>query len=519
MTAPPEQAEVAEFLRGLAGSVPLETHISLVFVGADTVWKLKKAVRLAFLDFTSLEARRRFALRELELNRPAAPGLYRDVVAVVRGADGTLGFGEPGERPVVDWVLRMARVPAGDFLDAIVTKGELTPELLDALGDAVADYHRNLPHPPRPSPASREREFSSNSTPSPAKRGRVGEGVVPAMRHVAAGNARSARDAGLPEPAVQAWQTRILGALDGIAPWLAQRERDGFVRRAHGDLHLGNLCLWQGHPVPFDALEFDEAMATIDLGYDLAFLLMDLDQRVTRAAASRVLNRYVARTGDAVLTRGLPAFLSLRAMVRAHVEAKRGNAEIAAHYLSAASTYLQAKPPVVLAIGGLPGTGKSTLARALAPELGNAPGALVLRSDEIRKRQHGAAPEEQLSQAAYNDAASEAVFAALAVSLRETASGGHAVIADATFIDPRHRTLIETAAKAAGVPFLGVWLEAPLAKLEARIAGRRRDASDATIAVLRAASRGNPGAGDWLAIDATATTVQQRARDAVRTMT
>ena len=117
-------------------------------------------------------------------------------------------------------------------------------------------------------------------------------------------------------------------------PWLAQRARDGFVRRAHGDLHLGNLCLWQGRPVPFDALEFDEAMATIDLGYDLAFLLMDLDRRVSRAAANRVLNRYVARTGDAALTRGLPVFLSLRAMVRAHVEAKRGNAEMAARYLA-----------------------------------------------------------------------------------------------------------------------------------------------------------------------------------------
>ena len=199
--------------------------------------------------------------------------------------------------------------------------------------------------------------------------------------------------------------------------------------------------------MPFDALEFDEAMATIDLGYDLAFLLMDLDQRVTRAAANRVLNRYVARTGDAALTGGLPVFLSLRAMVRAHVEARRGDADVAARYLAAAAAYLQPTPPIVVAIGGLPGTGKSTLARALAPDLGNAPGALVLRSDEIRKRLHGVAPEQRLPQSAYSDAASEAVFAALAALVRETAAGGHAVIADATFIDPRHRTMVETAAR------------------------------------------------------------------------
>jgi len=494
MTAPPEQAEAVAFLRNLAGSDPLETHISLVFVGADTAWKLKKAVRLAFLDFTSLEARQRFTRRELELNRAAAPGLYRDVVPIVRRVDGTLGFGEAEELPVVDWVLRMAPVPAGDFLDVVAAAGGLTPELLDALGDAVAAFHRGLP------PAT-------------------GTDVAAAMRNVANGNAQSARDAGLAEAAIQSWRTRIHCALDAIAPWLAQRERDGFVRRAHGDLHLGNLCLWQGRPVPFDALEFDEAMATVDLGYDLAFLLMDLDQRVSRAAANRVLNRYVARTGDAALTRGLPAFLSLRAMIRAHVEAKRGNRDIGANYLSAAAGYLVPKPAFVLAIGGLPGSGKSTLARALAPELGNAPGALVLRSDEIRKGQHGAAPEERLPQSAYSDAASEAVFACLAALVRNTASGGHVVVADATFIEPRHRSMIEAAAREAGIPFIGLWLEAPLAELEARIAARRRDVSDATIAVLRAASRGNPQAGGWVAIDATeAAAVQDQARSAIRSV-
>ncbi len=492
MTAPPEQAEVVAFLQRLAGSEPLETHISLVFVGADTVWKLKKAVRLAFLDFTPLEARRRFTLRELELNRVAAPGLYRDVVPVVRRSDGTLGLGDAGEGPVIDWVLRMACVPAESFLDAIAAAGKLTPTLLDALGDAVAAFHCSLP------------PVTETDT-------------VAAMRHVAEGNAQSAHDAGLPRDTVRAWQTSILAALDGIAPWLAQRAHDGFVRRAHGDLHLGNLCLWQGRPVPFDALEFDEAMATIDLGYDLAFLLMDLDQRVARAAANRVLNRYVARTGDAALTVGLPPFLSLRAMVRAHVEAKRGTAGVATRYLAAASAYLQPNPAVVVAIGGLPGTGKSTLARALAPELGNAPGALVLRSDEIRKRLHAVAPEEQLPQSAYSDAASEAVFTELAALARTAAAGGHAVIADATFIDMGHRTLIETAAREAGIAFIGLWLEAPLSELEARIACRQRDASDATVAVLRAASESHPHAGDWITVDASSLPVTlSQARDQVR---
>jgi uncharacterized protein len=492
MAVPRQQTEAAAFLRDLARSDPVETHISLVFIGADTVWKLKKAVRLAFLDFSSLDARRRFTQRELELNRAAAPDLYRDVVPIVRRTDGMLSLGDAdSDLPVVDWVLRMTRVPEGDFLDAIANEGRLTPELLDALGDAVAAYHQALP------PAT---DFNA----------------VAAMRDVTRGNKRSALDAGLPEAAACAWQTRELAELDRIAPWLAQRSRDGFVRRAHGDMHLGNLCLWQGRPVPFDALEFDEAMATTDLGYDLAFLLMDLDQRVSRAAANRVLNRYVARTGDAPLTRGLPAFLSLRAMIRAHVEAKRGHADMAARYLAAASGYHDVKPPIVLAIGGLPGSGKSTLARALAPELGNAPGALVLRSDEIRKRQHGAAPEQRLPQPAYSDAASERVFAALAELVRDTAAGGHAVVADATFIDPRHRAMVEAAARSADVPFIGFWLDVPMAELEARIASRQRDASDATIAVLHVASRGDPNAGTWVTLDGSdAATALACAREAL----
>jgi hypothetical protein len=451
-------------------------------------------VRLAFLDFTPRDERKRFALRELELNHPAAPELYRDVVPIVRQPDGKLALGDSVETdlPVVDWVLRMARVPAEDFLDTVADAGGLTPELLDALGDAVVAYHQALP------PAS-------------------GFDAVAAMRDVTKGNAHSALDAGLPAHAVQDWQTRLLAALDDHAPWLTQRGRDGFVRRAHGDLHLGNLCLWRGRPVPFDALEFDEAMATIDLGYDLAFLLMDLDQRVACAAANRVLNRYIARSGDAALTHAMPMFLSLRAMIRAHVEAKRGRAEPASRYLEAAAHYLDAVAPVVVAIGGLPGTGKSTLARALAPELGRAPGALVLRSDEVRKRRHGVAPEQRLPQTAYSAAESEAVFAELAELARVTAEGGHAVIADATFIDLQHRAMIEEAAAAAGVPFLGLWLEASLPMLEARITARRDDASDATVAVLRSASRGNPQAGSWVAVDASeAATALAQARAAVQ---
>jgi predicted kinase len=306
----------------------------------------------------------------------------------------------------------------------------------------------------------------------------------------------------LPAGLVRDWLVAITGRINQRAGWLNARAAAGFVRRAHGDLHLGNLCLWRGRPVLFDAIEFDEAMATIDLGYDLAFLLMDLDHLVSRGAANRVLNRYVARTGDAALTAGLPAFLSLRAMIRAHVEARRGHADVAARYLASAASYLTPCPPVVIAIGGLPGTGKSTLARALAPGLGAAPGALILRSDEIRKRQHGVSPEQRLPERAYTEAASDVVFATIARDAGSVAAGGHACVADAAFLRSTQRAAVEQAAAQSGTPFLGLWLTAPLPVLEARITGRVGDASDATVAVLHEAAKRDQGGGDWVSIDA-----------------
>ena len=187
-------------------------------------------------------------------------------------------------------------------------------------------------------------------------------------------------------------------------------------------------------------------------------------------------------------------------MIRAHV-LKAMNQDGAA-YLAAALTYLDPAPSIVIAIGGLQGTGKSTLARALAPELGPAPGALVLRSDEIRKRLHHADPEARLAPTAYTEAANTATNAAVVEQARTAATSGHAVIVDATFLDPAMRRDLAAAIRQTGVPFLGIWLHAPLSVLEARIASRHGDASDATVSVLHQAAKIDPGAGDWLPVDA-----------------
>ncbi len=476
MTIPAEQAGAAALLARLSGAAPIETHISAIYVGAETAWKLKKAVRLGFLDFSPLEARQRFARRELALNQPLAPTFYRDVVPVTRAADGVLALGGDGE--VVDWVLRMTPLPAADFLDAVADRGDLDGPMLDQVADAVLASHRAaIPVAP--------------GFDAPAAAGRV-----------LAGNVRDCRSTGLPEARIAALAARMEAALAVLAPLLAQRAAAGRVRRCHGDLHLGNLCLIDGRPTPFDALEFDEALATTDTGYDLAFLLMDLLRRGLRAEANRVLNRYLAREADVGLLAALPFWMALRAMVRAHVEARKGGDGLS--YLTVAESLLAPVPPRVVAVGGLQGTGKTWLARRLAPDLGAAPGALHLRSDETRKRLAGVAPEETLPESAYAEAMSVAVHAELATLARQALATGHSVVMDAVFLNPARRT--EAEAIAHPHPFTGFWLQGPLGllrqRVEARGAAAVRDASDADVAVLEGAAKVDPGPMAWLILNA-----------------
>lgn len=473
MTIPPAQQEAAALCARATGAAqPVETHISAVFVGPERVLKLRKAVRLPFLDQTDPARRAELAARELALNAPHAPGLYRGLRRITRTPDGRLAL--DGEGETVETLVEMAPIPPAAFLDRVAEAGGLSPALLDALADAVAAMHAVAPRQEVADPAA-------------------------AFRRVLDGNLASALSAGLDPEAARRWHAAALARLSAVAPALAARAAAGFLRRCHGDLHLGNLALWQGRPVPFDALEFDEALATIDVGYDLAFLLMDLDRRAGRAAANRVFGRYVARTGDAGLCAGLALWLSTRAMVRAHVRQAAG--QEGAEYLAAALAYLEPVPPRLIAIGGVTGTGKTRLARALAPWLGAAPGALHLRSDEIRKRRHGVPPETRLPAAAYTPEESAAVHEELFMMARTALAAGQSVVADAMFLDPAMRAGIEAAASAA--PFTGLWLTAPAEVLEARVSARSGDASDADAAVLRRVLAVDPGPIGWQVLDAT----------------
>jgi hypothetical protein len=267
------------------------------------------------------------------------------------------------------------------------------------------------------------------------------------------------------------------------------------------------------HAVPFDALEFNEGLASIDVLYDLAFLIMDLHTRGDGNAANGVLNAYVGAepTGHEIEgLAALPLFLATRAAVRAVVAIERakqrpsGDDDIArAHrYLDAANGYLTPPKPVLIAIGGHSGTGKSTLAAALAPSIGPAPGALHLRSDVERKKLFGVAEDERLPPSSYTEATSDQVYAILYEKTQRTLAAGHAAIVDGVSAKPEERSKIAAIADNAGCAFAGLWLEAPLTAKIARIEARRGDASDADSRVVRAQANTDDGEITWSRIDA-----------------
>lgn len=497
---PDDQTGTIEFLadgasHGLPGAPVehIETHISHVFLVGDRVLKLKRAVTYSYLDFATIAQREAACRAELAINRRTAPTLYLGVRKIVRRADGALAF--DGDGPAVDWVVEMRRFDGSGLFDRLAETHRLTQELMRTLADEIADFHRAA-------------EVSRD------------HGGAAAIAAAIAGNdenLKAARLEGggalLDQDEVARLRAASTEALAEIATLLDRRRQEGHVRRCHGDLHLGNICLLDGRPTLFDAIEFSAAFGTIDVLYDVAFLLMDLIHRDLPELANLVANRYLDRSGEGDGLAALPLFLSLRAAIRAHVTAATlvhrtdpratdGMAGTARAYLDLAVDLLDRPPPRLIAIGGLSGSGKSTVAQALAARFRPAPGARLLRSDVRRKLIAGVAPETRLPPGAYDQAGNRRVYDALAADAATALASGFSVIVDAAFLREEERRAIATVASRARVPFTGLWLAAPPERLRARIAGRHGDASDADLAVLAAQLGYDLGRLDWRQVDA-----------------
>jgi uncharacterized protein len=493
---PDDQHDVIAFLsdpssygKGVERVEIVETHISLVFIAGDRAYKLKRAVKYPYLDFSTVEHRRQACEAELALNCRTAPALYLEVRGIFRTAAGTIGFSSSAA--AVDWVVVMRRFDQALLFDALAQTGGLGPRLMDELADHIALFH-----------AAAERHLDRGGAAEMAD-------IAETQHHCLA----AARQAGFAQEHVDKLLEKWGEGLAAVAGLLDRRRAAGKVRRCHGDLHLRNICLVDGRPTLFDCLEFSETLASIDVLYDLAFLLMDLEHRQLAHFANRVLNRYLDRTDEDDGLAALPLFLSLRAGIRGHatataMERATGAAARAAmaaesrRYLDLAHRSLRREPCRLIAIGGVSGTGKSTLAAALAPGLGLRPGARVLRSDVIRKQLLGVDPETRLPASAYTRDVTRRVYDGLGRKAAMGLSAGYSVIIDAVSLMPEERSSFAKVARAATVPFSGLWLEGAAETMASRIRARRHDASDASPEVLAEQLRHDPGLIDWVRIDA-----------------
>ena len=462
----------------------IDTHISAIFMVKDRVYKLKRSIRLPFLDFSTKELRHNYCLAEIEANRQAAPGLYLGVTPIIQKPDGGLALGGEGE--AIDWVVTMRRFEQDALFDHLAEDGALDEKDALALAEAASAFHQ------RATPDSQW-------------------GGVTGMVETENGNAACFASL-TPEPfdkdKTDALTQKTRAMIEKLGPLLERRREDGHVRICHGDLHLGNICKIEGRPVLFDAIEFNDNLSHIDVLYDLAFLLMDLLARSMPALANRVFNRYFELKDEIDGLPILPLFLSMRAAIRAHVlgETARssGHPELirpARDYLDQALALLEPKPPVLLAVGGLSGSGKSRLGRNIAPFVGCAPGALIVRTDVMRKRIMGVAPEVRLPPEAYRPDMTQETYRMMLEHCAKAIKCGHSAVADAVFARPEEREMVENLASSLGVPFVGFWTETDRTTMEARVRSRKNDASDATVAVVDQQSHYDLGVMNWNRID------------------
>lgn len=466
----------------------IETHISRVFLVGGRAFKMKRAVRLPYADFSTPALRLAACTEELERNAGTAPGLYLAVRRLTSRDDGGLEFDGPGD--LVDAVVEMRRFDQSALLDRMAVAGTLSHELITEVARMVERFHRDAPV------------------------SHAGSGLL---------NLTSVLDINLAGfKTSHVFDAVEVGALDRLVRTavarhgsrLERRERLGKVRRCHGDLHLRNICLLDGEPRLFDCIEFNDRIATVDVLYDLAFLLMDLWHRGLPEFANLVANRYLDEADDEDGFILLPTLMAIRAEVRAHVLATQaagdGNdqrrlAGEARSYFELARTMLAAVPARLVALGGLSGSGKTTVAEALAAHVGAPPGARIVESDRIRKSLHGVPAETPLPARAYRPEVSERVYAEMAWRASLILSEGACVVADAVFDRAADRQRIERSASGSRVPFTGFWLEASPELLWQRVSDRKGGPSDATVDILSRQLQRDGKETNWLKLDAAQT--------------
>ncbi|QGM44522.1 AAA family ATPase [Methylocystis heyeri] len=471
------QEETLRYLAALDGPSEIaETHISRVILGRSRAFKLKRAVVFPYLDFSTPQKRLEMCEREAALNQRLAPRLYLGARRITRSSSGELELDGPGE--LVDAMVEMRRFDSAASFSRMAAAGALSRDLIERLARRLAAFHDKA-------------EIVARSGGAQAMAGVLG---------LAEASLRETPPA--PRPAVDAHLARLGALLERFSPLLDARHSQGKTRLCHGDLTLANICVFEGEPTPFDCLEFSDELASVDVLYDLAFLLMDLWRVGLPLLANLALNRYLDRRDETDGLPLLPLFCSLRATIRAYVAAEQNRPAEAGDYFRLAQSLAGDGSPRLVAIGGYSGSGKSSAAAELAPSIGAAPGARTINSDRLRKSLFGAEPAQRLPPEAYASEVSARVYKMMMEQAASVTKAGWPAVVDAVFDRPDSRQEIEQVAQDAGAPFDGFWLEADLGARIARVGARQGDPSDATQEVLEAQMHKDSGDIGWRRVDA-----------------
>ena len=469
----------AAYPGGVQGVELAETHISWVFLAGDCAYKFKKPLDLGFLDFRDPARRLHYCREELRLNARLAPEIYLDLAGAVH---------TPAGWRVVPWregaepAVRMRRFADEARLDRVLAAGRLDEAALEPFARSLAAFQQALP----PAPA----DGSLGTAAAVAHPARANFEAMSRQRLAAETANRLAQ--------LERW-TRTQA--EARAAMFDARLADGFVREGHGDLHLGNLVMLDGRIVAFDGIEFDPALRWIDLQSEVAFLLMDLESRRRPDLGWRFYNAWLQASGDYEGLAVLRWYLVYRHLVRTKIAAIRLSQpgldpaegqtlqEELAQHVAQASAHATPPAPRLLLMSGYSGSGKTRLARRLAPRLP----AVLVRSDVERKRLHGIDPGQAAAappgQGLYRPAASERTYARLAVIARDALASGWSIVVDAAFLErERREAFLQLGLDLGARPAL-LHCAAPPEVLRRRVAGRSGDASDAGLEVLEAQLR------------------------------
>lgn len=452
----------------------IETHISWVILTGPFAYKIKKPVNFGFLDFSTLEKRHFYCNEELRLNSRLAAAIYLEVIPIT-ALEKRAVFSGSGE--IIEYAIKMVQFPQEIQLDRMLAANMLQAEHIDALAAMVAEFHQQT------GVANKNDSYGMpEQIYQPVKENFI------QLRQLLSDDIAITLLA-----TIETWSQSTFDLLKSI---LVQRKRGGFIRECHGDLHLRNLIFINEMPVAFDCIEFDPKLRWIDTISDVAFLIMDFQDRHQPDFAQRFLNHYLEQTGDYAATRVLRFYLVYRAMVRAKVEAIRAsqitsNSQIQHEanrvcyaYLELAQSYLQVAKPILIITCGMSASGKTTLTQQLVEKLA----AIRIRSDVERKRLFKLAPKSDSSAAfntgIYSSEATQQTYHHLAEMAEQVLNAGYPVIIDATCLKYEQRNLFRQVAKRKKVPFVIVEFTAQPSTLRLRINTREKEASDADQAIL-----------------------------------